>query len=102
MKKIILSLVVVLGITTQGIAANISTTHNKPILENTIDINSDDYLGVENSTILINNLCFDFAAEVFIVAQKSGESFQTSLTLFYQMKKSCEALVLIGLLINTN
>jgi len=102
MKKIILSLVILLGITTLGNAANISTAHNKPLLENTIDINGDDHLGVENSTILINNLCFEFAAEVYIVAQKSGESFQTSLTLFYQMKKSCEALVLIGLLINTN
>lgn len=102
MKKIILSLVFILGITTIGNTSNTIITNTKPLLENKLDINSDNHLALENSTILINNLCFDFAAEVFIVSQKSGESFQTSLTLFYQMKKSCEALILIGLLINTN
>ena len=97
MKKIILSLVFILGITTMGNAANTLVANNESLQINILDLSSDDHLATKINTPSFNNICFEFAADVFIAAQKSGESFETSLTLFYQMKKTCETLVVLGL-----
>lgn len=44
MKKIILSLVFILGISTIGNTSNTIITNTKPLLENKLDINSDNHL----------------------------------------------------------
>lgn len=107
MKKIILTLTLLLSFgLNYGINPIKMNNSNKSFLNDdllTSLINTNDFgltKVAKASEILVNSTCDNLALSVATAAFESGESLQTTLKMFYDVKTVCEVLMGLGAVIN--